>query len=614
MTESSPRQSDLPSAGVNQLLARARERMLRPLLLFVALLASFNVAISIGQFWHGSRGAALCALGLLGVLWATALVPLRTESTRIGLTLTVMYAASTFCLLTVGLGAGGVMAVFGFVALTALLRGLRASLYAFGLAVLTMGATALGFRFGALHVSDPHILDPHNLMNWLRVGTFSAVVLAAVGGVSVSLLRTLTGTLEERGQLVRKLRDEIAERERAALALKETQQRLIHAHKLEVLGRLAGGIAHDFNNTLTVILSYAELLRTRLSKDETGSDLADQILRAAEQGGDLTRQLLTFSRRQVVKPRTVDVQQALRNTERAITRLSPRAIRVHCAETSEELCVRIDPTQLEQTLLNLAINARDAMPEGGDLTLETKPIDLSPADGVPLLPGPYVVVEVRDTGTGMTPAVLARVFEPFFTTKEPGLGTGLGLANVRETTDGVGGHVSVDSELGKGTTFRLYFPRARGRVSGIETRSEGGLKRQASILVVDDDPQIREVIRTILVEGGYDVHIANSARHARELSARRSYDLLWTDLVMPDMSGKRLIDEFSVAHPSTPVLVCSAYVADESVSQRVARGELSFLAKPFTRKALVDVVERALRSPFTGDDGHNTSRSPVAAR
>jgi len=613
MTEYTPRHSDRPTARIEHLLAGWRARTLRPILWVVALLASANTSISVPQFLERDQNVpAAVSVVLLIATWSAALLPLRSEGFRIWLTLGVLYGAAVLSLITMGLGAGGVMAVFGFVALSALLLGTHAAGYALALAAFTMALAALGFHSGVLQVADPAILDARELWNWLRVSTFGVCVLAAVGGVSLSLLNTLTKTLEERGELVTKLRREVEERERANAALAEAQQRLIHGHKLEAVGRLAGGIAHDFNNTLTVILSYSELLKKRMADDPTGSDLADQIVRAAEQGGDLTKQLLTFSRRQVVKPRTVDVQHIAKSTERALGRLVSSSIRVHRPEQPEELCVRIDPTQLEQALLNLSLNARDAMPDGGDLYLETQAMTVTPADGIPVLPGPYVVVRVRDTGTGMSEDTLSHIFEPFFTTKEPGLGTGLGLPNVREAAEAAGGYVSVKSELGRGTEFSLFFPRADGRVSGVEQRQKTQHPKPPSILVVEDELQIREVIRAILSDAGYEVHLATTAKHALQLAATRSYDLLWADLVMPDLPGSKLIDEFLRLHPSTPVLVCSAYGTDEKISKQVARGELTFLAKPFTRKALVDAVDRALLNSDEGGSGRGLS-SPRAA-
>jgi CheY-like chemotaxis protein len=338
-------------------------------------------------------------------------------------------------------------------------------------------------------------------------------------------------------------------------------------------------------------------MKSRLGAQNPLSDLADQIIQAAEQGGDLTKQLLTFTRRQMVKPRTVEVQQVLRNTERALQRLVPRSIKVHRIDLGEELFINIDPTQLQQALLNLALNARDAMPEGGDLYLEANGCELESAKNVPVLPGKYVALRVRDTGTGMNEETQARMFEPFFTTKEPGLGTGLGLSNVRETTEAAGGFIDVQSELGSGSVLTLYFPRTEAHTSGVE--STGPMLRQepATILVVDDEPQIREVICAMLSDRGYLVKSADGAKSALALLKSESIDLICTDLVMPDLSGPKLIEEMKRCRPETPIIVCSAYGIDEEVSRKVALGQALFLAKPFTSNALLELVHKALSRP-----------------
>lgn len=519
---------------------------------------------------------------------------------RVTLAVTAVYVASVTCLLTMGLCAESMLGLFGFVSITALLVDLRWAKRAFALVLLTIVCAALAYVTGLVTLTEPDPLAPGNPWNWVRSTFFASAVIAAVAGGTSFLFEELVRALKDRTDLIEKLRKEALERERTHAQLVETQERLLHAHKLEVVGRLAGGIAHDFNNTLTVILSYGELIKARLGRENPTGELADQIIQAAEQGGDLTKQLLTFTRRQVVKPRTVDVQQVLRNTERALMRLVPRSIQIRRVEFPDELYVTVDPTQLQQAILNLALNARDAMPEGGELTLTASATDLRTPGELPLIPGHYVIIRVRDTGTGMGADTLGRLFEPFFTTKEPGLGTGLGLANVRETTEGAGGHVGVKSELGRGSEFTLYFPRADSRISGVETMQPPGASRQQTVLVVDDEPQIREVIRTMLVDNGYVVHTADSARKALDILRAEPIDLVCTDLVMPEMSGSKLIDELKRTKPRLPVVVCSAYGTDDDVSRRVTRGEVLFLAKPFTRKELLDVVARALASHSNG--------------
>jgi signal transduction histidine kinase/ActR/RegA family two-component response regulator len=370
----------------------------------------------------------------------------------------------------------------------------------------------------------------------------------------------------------------------------------LHTHRLEVVGRLAGGIAHDFNNTLTVILSYGELLKARLGPGHALAELAEHVVHAAEHGAALTKQLLTFTRRQVTKPRPVDVPDLLRTSERALTRVLPRSIQVHRSEPSGELFAQIDALQLQQALFNLVLNARDAMPRGGDLYLEVALEELKRGGPVPLLPGHYVVVRVRDTGTGIPPEVLSHMFEPFFTTKEAGHGTGLGLSNVREIVEASGGHVSVRSELGKGAEFALYLPSIEGRPSGIQTRLGGEGGQRPSVLVVDEDPKVREIIRTILSESGHLVRAAESGREALESLSAEPVDLVFSSLVLPDMKGAELMDRVRAGFPFLPFVISSPYGSDADMRERVHRGEAWFLAKPFTQSELLDVVGRALRA------------------
>ncbi|MDB4972083.1 MAG: integral rane sensor hybrid histidine kinase [Myxococcaceae bacterium] len=587
--------------NVQNLLRQWRARILRPLVLAGGLLGTCAGAIY--GYQQAQQGAWLAvfanALMMVGVAVA-ALSRRISEEGRIALTLGVLYCAGTLALVTMGLSGESMLGLLSFVSMSALLVGFRRARWAYLLVLLTIVAAGWAFVHGHLELAVPNPASPAYAWNWVRSTLFAAGVIAAVSGGTSFLLRELVTTLKDRTDLIQKLREEALERERTHAQLVETQERLLHAHKLEVVGRLAGGIAHDFNNTLTVILSYGELIKSRLGRDNPTSELADQVIQAAEQGGDLTKQLLTFTRRQIVKPRTVDVQQILRNTERALTRLVPRSIHIRRMESSEELYVTIDPTQLQQAILNLALNARDAMPEGGDLYLETSSCDLREPGDLPLLCGHYVLIRVRDTGTGMPPETLSRLFEPFFTTKEPGRGTGLGLSNVRETTDGAGGYVAVKSELGRGSELTLYLPRADALISGVESTQPQSSTRHHTLLVVDDEPQIREVIRTMLVDNEYVVRTADSARLALEILRTEHIDLVCTDLVMPEMSGSKLIDELKRLRPRLPIVVCSAYGTDEDVSRRVTRGEILFLSKPFTRKELLDVVGKALAAQSNG--------------
>jgi signal transduction histidine kinase/CheY-like chemotaxis protein len=597
---SSPPTSSRPpsvSPGAEALLVHWRERILsRATLVLVATLGSAAAAVFAYQHWRlGAWLPALLVTLVIGPLWVVAARGASVSAnTRALLVLSVTFASGVLTLSTLGLSAEGPLGLFGFVALAALLLGIPRGRAALWLSAGTLLLCGAGYVAGFLKVVDASAVDPKNPWNWIRLGAFAGGVIAVVGGAAALLMSELMKALHDRTELVLRLREENRERERALSRLAETQERLLHAHKLEAVGRLAGGIAHDFNNTLTVILSYSELMKARLGAKHPIGELADQIIMAAEQGGDLTKQLLTFTRRQMVKPRTIDVQQVLRNTERALSRLVPRSIRVHRVESSDELFIKIDPTQLQQAILNLALNARDAMPEGGDLYLEATACELQAGPGIPVLPGSYVALRVRDSGSGMSEDTRARMFEPFFTTKEPGLGTGLGLSNVRETTEASGGFIDVQSELGSGSVLTLYFPRTEARTSGIEATDPVPRPEQVRVLVVDDEPQIREVICTMLADRGFVVKAADGAKAALAVLKSESIDLVCTDMVMPDMSGAKLISEIKLCSPKTPIIVCSAYGIDDEVSRRVARGEVLFLSKPFTGQALLDLVHKAL--------------------
>ncbi|HEX6239476.1 MAG TPA: response regulator [Polyangiales bacterium] len=589
--------SDSPSAQA--LLRQWRERILvRPTLLLVALLATVAALIYMRQQQaHGSLWSMAAVAAIMLATWAAARAPGISANGRAGLTILVAYSSGLVALLTLGLSSEGLLGMFGFVAMVAMLLGTEHARLALWLASGTFGLSAAAHFLGLVPAPLMASTDPGDPWNWLRAGAYAAGVLTVVGGGASLLMGEFMKALHDRTELVNRLREENRERERALARLAETQERLLHAHKLEAVGRLAGGIAHDFNNTLTVILSYSELMKSRLGAQHPLADLADQIIQAAEQGGDLTKQLLTFTRRQIIKPRTVEVQQVLRNTERALQRLVPRSIRVHRIESGEELFIKIDPTQLQQAILNLALNARDAMPDGGDLYLEANGCELASAKNVPVLPGKYVALRVRDTGTGMNEETQTRMFEPFFTTKEPGLGTGLGLSNVRETTEAAGGFIDVHSELGAGSVLTLYFPRTEAHTSGVESTGPLLRKQPATVLVVDDEPQIRDVICAMLSDQGYQVKSADGAKAALALLKDEGIDLICTDLVMPDLSGPKLIEEMKRTRPNVPIIVCSAYGIDEEVSRKVALGQALFLSKPFTSSALLELVHKALSRP-----------------
>jgi PAS domain S-box-containing protein len=381
-------------------------------------------------------------------------------------------------------------------------------------------------------------------------------------------------------------------------------EQLRQAQKIEAVGRLAGGIAHDFNNLLTVISGNGELLAMHLPPDDPRSGLLAEIRDAAARASALTRQLLAFSRRQVLEPRVLDVNEVVSRVESMLRRLIGEDIVLSTLLSPALGRVRVDPNQLEQIVLNLAVNARDAMPKGGRLTIQTQEVVLDERDlrlhrDAHL--GPNVLLSVTDSGTGMTEDVKARIFEPFFTTKAPGKGTGLGLATVFGSVQQNGGHIEVDSELGVGTRFRVYLPVVAGDATGPEEAAAGGAPRRGSetILLVEDEPAVGRIARMALERQGYRVIEAADGRDALEVAAAvgASIDLLVTDVVMPEMGGRELAERMTARSPGLKVLYLSGYVEDPEVRDGVTASTVGFLQKPFSTVELA----RKVRAVIDGD-------------
>jgi PAS domain S-box-containing protein len=386
--------------------------------------------------------------------------------------------------------------------------------------------------------------------------------------------------------------------QRAAL---EAQIR--EAQKLEAIGRLAGGIAHDFNNLLTVIISTTQLLLESL-EDETLKQDAQEILDAANRAATLTRQLLAFSRRQAIHPEILDPNQVLRNTEKLLRRVIGEEIELS-PELNSGWHIYIDPGQLDQVIMNLVVNARDAMPRGGRLTLSTSDVSVSAAhpahrSGVP--EGDYVLITVRDTGVGMTPEILEHIFEPFFTTKPAGQGTGLGLATVYGIVAQNGGQIRVESEPGKGTAFYLYLPRAEAPTEQLHSpaKAEGWRDRPAgrgeTIVIVEDDPGVRSTVRTVLRRAGYRVLEFGSPKEALDILKRETpeVDLLVSDVIMPGIRGPELHRQITQLYPNLPVLYLSGYPGDPTSGEPLLPPEAPVVGKPFHPGTLVKTVRPIL--------------------
>jgi two-component system cell cycle sensor histidine kinase/response regulator CckA len=372
------------------------------------------------------------------------------------------------------------------------------------------------------------------------------------------------------------------------------------AQKMEAVGRLAGGVAHDFNNLLTAILGYCELLLADVGQDDPRAADIREIQKAGTRAAGLTRQLLAFSRKQLIEPSRLDLNAVVAGIRGMLGRLIGEDVKIVVALAPDLAPVLADRGQVEQVIMNLAVNARDAMPKGGTLTIDTANVELDEhyvATHLDVRPGPYVVLTITDTGTGMTPAVRARLFEPFFTTKEPGKGTGLGLATVYGVVARSGGSVGVYSEVGKGTSFKVYLPRADADEVVVETpppiaRPAAGAR---TVLVVEDEEGLRELAKRLLQRQGYSVLIAADATEALRLfEANPTIDLLLTDVVMPGASGPELTRQLVEQRPDLRVIYMSGYTEEAIVQHGVLKPGIAFLHKPFTSRTLDEKIRQVL--------------------
>lgn len=386
---------------------------------------------------------------------------------------------------------------------------------------------------------------------------------------------------------------------------KQLEMQLQQAQKMEAVGQLAGGVAHDFNNLLTIISGRSSMVAEKLNANDPRRDSVEEVIKAADLAAALTRQLLAFSRQQVLQPRILDLNETVANIEKMLRRLIGEDVALITSLDKTLGRIKADPGQIEQVIMNLAVNARDAMPNGGEVAVETRHVNLDPDYAVTHLniaPGAYAMLVVSDTGVGMDERTRLHAFEPFFTTKEPGKGTGLGLATVYGIVKQSGGHIWVYSEPGKGTTFKIYLPEltAEGEplpASGaLPASSAGGTE---TILLVEDESSLRTMVREILAARGYRVIEAENGPRALELAAAQPQPihLLVTDVVMPGMGGRELSEQVASRHPVMKVLFISGYTDDAVIRRGALRAGSFFLQKPFSPEAIARKVREVLDTP-----------------
>jgi signal transduction histidine kinase len=441
----------------------------------------------------------------------------------------------------------------------------------------------------------------------LGLTTTAALALTAAASVGALLLISRTARLRQAAEDALRHRDDADRRREQEAAADAVERRALEAEvrraqKLEAVGRLAGGIAHDFNNLLTVINGCCDLLMLRRPLDDPQRELLDAVHGAAERAAALTRQLLAFGRRRIVQPRVVDLNTVVGDIGKLLARLIGEDITLDLALEPGVAPVRGDQAQLEQVVMNLALNARDAMPQGGRLEIRTQRVELGVSFAtahLEAMPGPYILLTVRDTGMGMDANVRAHLFEPFFTTKGPGKGTGLGLATVYTAVKEAGGAIDFITAAGQGTTVHVYLPRAEAvepaEQSPGRPRAQGGAE---TILVVEDEPGVRLLISEMLRSRGYTVLDASNGVDALRTAAAHDgpIHLLVTDVVMPHLSGRVLAEHLAALRPNLKVLYLSGYTDDAMVRHGIEQGA-AFLHKPFTPEALAAQVRAVLASP-----------------
>jgi two-component system, cell cycle sensor histidine kinase and response regulator CckA len=452
----------------------------------------------------------------------------------------------------------------------------------------------------ALTLARQHCPDVPFLFVSATIGEELAIDAMHQGATDYVLKQRLGRLVPSVQRALRELEDR-SERKRAEEALRQSEKQFRQSQKMEAVGRLAGGIAHDFNNLLTVIMGYSQVLLTELGPQHPLRGKIDETLKAGERAATLIRQLLTFSSKQSLDPKILSLNTAVTSLESLLRRLIGEDIQLVSTLDPTNGRLRADQAQLEQVLVNLVVNARDAMPKGGTLTIETAQVELtrSPVYHLtPLLPGLYVRLAVSDTGCGMDRNTQSHIFEPFFTTKGEGKGSGLGLSTVFGIVTQCGGAIDVTSRVGHGTRFDLYFPSVESDILTTAWTQPAGQPRRGTetILLVEDDPSVRTLVRDELRKLGYRVLEAKNGLEACLLATQQTglVQLLLTDVVMPGMGGRELAQHLSVIKPDLRTLFISGYMDDIGIMAGQEEGTSSFLQKPFTPEVLARAVRNLL--------------------
>jgi signal transduction histidine kinase/CheY-like chemotaxis protein len=415
---------------------------------------------------------------------------------------------------------------------------------------------------------------------------------------------TIDPILDELGHLLGAVNiiSDITERKQAEERMKTLQEQFLQSQKMEAIGQLAGGVAHDFNNLLTVINGYSDLILEDIDEKNRFFQDVKEIKKASEHAASLTRQLLAFSRKQILQPKILDINSVVLNMDKMLRRMIGEDIQMVTLLSKDLGRMKADPGQIEQVILNLAVNARDAMPKGGKLTIETANVELDEEYAhthINVTPGRYVMLSISDNGIGMSKEIIEHIFEPFFTTKEKEKGTGLGLSTVYGIIKQSGGNIWIYSEPGQGTTFKIYLPQLEKDDEMIEQSdlSHQSLQGSETILLVEDEEGVRRVARAILERNGYSILEASNAEEAlRTVQENHSYPihLLLTDVVMPGMNGRELADRLILKRPGMKVLFMSGYTGNAIIHHEILKVGMAYIQKPFTPNTLTHKVREFL--------------------
>jgi len=468
----------------------------------------------------------------------------------------------------------------------------------------------------ALILARQHCPDVPFLFVSATIGEELAIDAMHQGATDYVLKQRLGRLVPSVQRALREL-DDRAERKRAEEALRQSEKQFRQSQKMEAVGRLAGGIAHDFNNLLTIIMGYSQVLLTELGPQHPLRGKIEETLKAGGKAASLIRQLLTFSSKQSMDPKILTLNTAVTSLENMLRRLIGEDVQFVIKLDPKNGRLRADQTQLEQVLVNLVVNARDAMPKGGTITIETAQVELtrSPVYHIaPLQPGSYVRLAVSDTGCGMDLKTQSHIFEPFFTTKGEGKGTGLGLSTVYGIVTQCGGAIDVTSRVGHGTRFDLYFPSVESDILTTTPTQPSGRPQRGTetILLAEDEPSVRTLVRDELQKLGYKVVEAKNGVEACLLATQQaeSFQLLLTDVVMPVMGGRELAQHLSVINPELRTLFMSGYMDDVGIMAGQEEGTTSFLQKPFTPEVLASSVRNLLDARMPSDKAGDTPSTP----